>query len=45
MFFDKKEDFQKMNVFIDDSRKLLDENNLSVSEYIFKENQWIINDE
>ncbi len=45
MFFDKKEDFQKMNVFIDNSRKLLDENNLSVSEYIFKENQWIINDE
>ena len=45
LFFEKKQDFEKMNVFISDSRKLLDENNLSVNEYVYKDNQWIISNE
>ena len=45
LFFNKKEDYNKMNIFIEDSRKLLKENNLSVNEYIYKDAKWVINNE
>ncbi len=42
-FFNKKEDFSKMKLFIDDSRKLFKEHNLSVNEYVYQDSSWTIN--
>ena len=44
-FFNKREDFSKMKVFIDDSRKLFSDNNLSVNEYLYKDSVWSLNNE
>ena len=43
MFFEKKENYSKMKLFIDDSRALFKENNLSVKEYIYQDSSWTIN--
>ncbi|MGE4289126.1 MAG: CapA family protein [Salinivirgaceae bacterium] len=40
-FFVSPEHFEKMKLFIADSRNLLNTNNHKVSEYLFYENQWI----
>jgi len=42
-FFDKPEAFSLMKKFIKDSRKLLDEQNIDVREYIFNGNSWVLN--
>ena len=44
-FFNKREDFSKMKVFIDDSRRLFSDNNLSVNEYLYKDSVWSLNNE
>lgn len=41
-FFEKEEDLTKMNIFINDSRKLLNEYNSSVEEYIYTEKKWML---
>ncbi|MDG2369162.1 MAG: CapA family protein [Flavobacteriales bacterium] len=42
-FFNKTEDYSKMKTFIDDSRKLFKEHNLSVNEYVYQDSIWTIN--
>ena len=44
LFFSNKEDFSKMKVFIDDSRKLFKEHNLSVNEYTYQDSTWSVNE-
>ena len=41
-FFDKPEAFQLMKKFIGDSRKLLNEQNINIKEYIFNGNSWVL---
>ncbi len=41
-FFDNKASYDKMNLFIKDSRELFDEQNQNVPEYVFKNNKWIL---
>ena len=42
-FFDKPEAFSLMKKFITDSRKLLNEQNSGVKEYLFTGNEWVLN--
>jgi poly-gamma-glutamate capsule biosynthesis protein CapA/YwtB (metallophosphatase superfamily) len=42
-FFDKPEAFGLMKKFISDSRKLLNEQNIDVKEYLFNGSSWLIN--
>jgi poly-gamma-glutamate synthesis protein (capsule biosynthesis protein) len=42
-FFDKPEAFSLMNKFITDSRKLLNEQNVNVKEYIYNGESWVLN--
>ena len=42
-FFDKPEAFQLMKKFISDSRKLLNEQNINIKEYIFYGYSWVLN--
>jgi poly-gamma-glutamate synthesis protein (capsule biosynthesis protein) len=39
-FFTLEEDFNKMKIFIGDSRNLLNTHNIGVREYIYYENSW-----
>jgi hypothetical protein len=41
-FFDKPDAFLKMKKFIGNSRKLLNEQNINVKEYIFNGNNWLL---
>jgi poly-gamma-glutamate synthesis protein (capsule biosynthesis protein) len=41
-FFDKPEAFYLMKKFISDSRKLLNEQNINVKEYIFNGREWLL---
>jgi poly-gamma-glutamate capsule biosynthesis protein CapA/YwtB (metallophosphatase superfamily) len=41
-FFDKPDAFLKMKSFISNSRKLLNEQNINVKEYIFNSNEWML---
>ena len=41
-FFDKPEAFSLMKKFIGDSRKLLNEQNINVKEYIFSGREWLL---
>jgi Putative enzyme of poly-gamma-glutamate biosynthesis (capsule formation) len=42
-FFDKPDAFLLMKKFISDSRKLLNEQNINIKEYIFNGNSWVLN--
>jgi poly-gamma-glutamate synthesis protein (capsule biosynthesis protein) len=42
-FFDKPEAYLHMKKFISDSRKLFNEQNIDIKEYIFDENSWVLN--
>lgn len=42
-FFDKPEAFQLMKKFISDSRKLFNEQNINIKEYIFSGSSWMLN--
>jgi poly-gamma-glutamate capsule biosynthesis protein CapA/YwtB (metallophosphatase superfamily) len=42
-FFDKPEAFLKMKKFITNSRKLFNEQNINMKEFIFNGNSWILN--
>lgn len=42
-FFDKPEAFSLMKKFISDSRKLLNEQNVGVKEYLFNGEAWVLN--
>jgi len=41
-FFDKPEAFNLMKKFISDSRKLLNEQNINIKEYIFNGREWLL---
>lgn len=41
-FFQDKESFDQMKLFIEDSRKLYGDENLNVPEYIYKDGKWVI---
>jgi poly-gamma-glutamate synthesis protein (capsule biosynthesis protein) len=41
-FFDKPEAYLHMKKFISDSRKLLNEQNIEIKEYIFNRNSWVL---
>ena len=41
-FFNKSEDFEKMKLFIADSRKLFNDYNISVGEYIYVNKNWTL---
>lgn len=41
-FFKKPEDFEKMSLFINDSRKLFDDENKNVPEYIYENKKWTL---
>jgi len=41
-FFDKPEAFYLMNKFISDSRKLFNEQNINIKEYIFNGSSWVL---
>ena len=41
-FFDNKESYDKMKLFLDDSRKLYNAENVGVPEYIYKDGKWIL---
>ena len=42
-FFDKPEAFYLMKKFISNSRKLFNEQNINIKEYIFNGNSWVLN--
>lgn len=42
-FFDKPDAFMRMKKFIGDSRELLNKQNINVTEYIFNESSWLLN--
>ena len=42
-FFDKPEAFSHMKRFISDSRRLFEEQNINVREYIYDGNSWVLN--
>jgi poly-gamma-glutamate capsule biosynthesis protein CapA/YwtB (metallophosphatase superfamily) len=42
-FFDKPDAYLHMKKFINDARKLLNEQNVNVKEYIFNGNSWVLN--
>jgi poly-gamma-glutamate capsule biosynthesis protein CapA/YwtB (metallophosphatase superfamily) len=41
-FFNKADDYLLMKKFINDSRELLDKQNLNIKEYIYKNNTWLL---
>ena len=43
-FFDKPDAYLHMKKFISDSRKLLNEQNINIKEYIFNGNAWVLSD-
>lgn len=42
-FFDKKESYDKMKLFLEDSRKLFGAENVEVPEYRYKNGKWVLN--
>jgi poly-gamma-glutamate synthesis protein (capsule biosynthesis protein) len=42
-FFDNPADFLQMKQFIDDSRRLLNNQNLNIKEYIYNGSSWLLN--
>ena len=41
-FFNNKESYDKMKLFIEDSRKLYGEENVNVPEYVYKDGGWVL---